>query len=336
MSNSPSEEAGGFSADAADAQLPHAERKHEKYERLIAYARDVPAVPTAVAWPCQAHALAGPVDAAREGIIEPLLIGPEARIRKIAKEAGLDLGGLRIVDVATESEAAARAVTMAHEGKVHALMKGSLHTDVMMHPVVAGSPNLRTGRRISHVFLLDVPSYEEVLFISDAAINIFPDVETKRDIVQNAIDLFIGLGRSEPRVAILSAVEVINPKIPGTTDAAILCKMADRGQITGGILDGPLAMDNAINPEAAKIKGIKSPVAGRAQILVVPDLEAGNMLAKNLIFLAGADAAGIVVGAAVPIILTSRADSVRTRLASTAVGALYAHYLVQQKQARAS
>jgi phosphate acetyltransferase len=336
MSNSPSEEAGGFSADAADAQLPHAERKHEKYERLIAYARDVPAVPTAVAWPCQAHALAGPVDAAREGIIEPLLIGPEARIRKIAKEAGLDLGGLRIVDVATESEAAARAVTMAHEGKVHALMKGSLHTDVMMHPVVAGSPNLRTGRRISHVFLLDVPSYEEVLFITDAAINIFPDVETKRDIVQNAIDLFIGLGRSEPRVAILSAVEVINPKIPGTTDAAILCKMADRGQITGGILDGPLAMDNAINPEAAKIKGIKSPVAGRAQILVVPDLEAGNMLAKNLIFLAGADAAGIVVGAAVPIILTSRADSVRTRLASTAVGALYAHYLVQQKQARAS
>jgi phosphate acetyltransferase len=210
-----------------------------------------------------------------------------------------------------------------------------------MHEVVAGKPNLRTGRRISHVFALDVPSYPEALFVTDAAINIFPDIETKRDIVQNAIDLFVGLRGSElkegePRVAILSAVEVVNPKIPGTTDAAILCKMADRGQITGGILDGPLAMDNAINPEAAKIKGIDSPVAGRAQILVVPDLEAGNMLAKNLIFLAGADAAGIVVGAAVPIILTSRADSVRTRLASTAVGALFAHHLVQEKQRQAT
>jgi phosphate acetyltransferase len=205
-----------------------------------------------------------------------------------------------------------------------------------MHEVVAGKPNLRTGRRISHVFGMDVPNYEDVLFITDAAINIFPDVETKRDIVQNAIDLFRGLRGEAPRVAILSAVEVVNPKIPGTTDAAILCKMADRGQITGGILDGPLAMDNAINPEAAKIKGIDSPVAGRAQILVVPDLEAGNMLAKNLIFLAGADAAGIVVGAAVPIILTSRADSVRTRLASTAVGALFAHHLVQEKQRQAT
>lgn len=332
MNNLTSDTAVGFATDATDTQIPHAERAHEKYERLIEYTKEVPAVPTAVAWPCEVHALAGPVGAAEEGILEPVLIGPEDRIRNVAKEAGLNLGGLSIVDVATEGEAAAQAVSMAYEGGVHALMKGSLHTDVLMHAVVAGSPNLRTGRRISHVFLLDVPNHEDVLFITDAAINIFPDIETKRDIVQNAIDLFLGLGRSEPRVAILSAVEVINPKIPGTTDAAILCKMADRGQITGGILDGPLAMDNAINPEAAKIKGIKSPVAGRAQILVVPDLEAGNMLAKNLIFLAGADAAGIVVGARVPIILTSRADDVRTRLASAAVGALYAHYLIEQKQ----
>jgi len=331
MSEQPSVNPAGFAADAADTQIPHAERAHEKYERLIARTRDIPPIPTAVPWPCQAHALAGPLEAAKEHIIEPMLIGPQARIRNVAKEAGLDLGGLDIVDVKSEEEAASQAVALARAGKAQALMKGSLHTDVLMHPVVAKDTGLRTGRRISHVFLFDVPGYDEVLLITDAAINIFPDLETKRDIVQNAIDLYIGLGGSEPRVAILSAVEVINPKIPGTTDAAILCKMADRGQITGGILDGPLAMDNAINPEAARIKGIKSPVAGRAQILVVPDLEAGNMLAKNLIFLAGADAAGIVLGAAVPIILTSRADSVRTRLASTAVGALYAHYLAQQK-----
>jgi phosphate acetyltransferase len=341
MSSDSSERPTGFAADAADTQVPHADRPHEKYERLIERTKDIPAIPTAVVWPCEGHALAGPVDAAKEGIIDPVLIGPEARIRKVAEEAGLDLGGLSIVEVASEEAAAAQAVSMAHDGKVAALMKGSLHTDVLMHEVVAGKPNLRTGRRISHVFALDVPSYPEALFVTDAAINIFPDIETKRDIVQNAIDLFVGLRGSElkegePRVAILSAVEVVNPKIPGTTDAAILCKMADRGQITGGILDGPLAMDNAINPEAAKIKGIDSPVAGRAQILVVPDLEAGNMLAKNLIFLAGADAAGIVVGASVPIILTSRADSVRTRLASTAVGALFAHHLVQEKQRQAT
>ncbi|MGD8644724.1 MAG: bifunctional enoyl-CoA hydratase/phosphate acetyltransferase [Chromatiales bacterium] len=336
MSNLSSENSAGFAADAADTQVPHAERAHEKYEQLIARTKDIPPIPTAVVWPCEGHALAGPVDAAKEGIIDAVLIGPEARIRKVAEEAGLDLDGLSIVDVETEEAAAAQAVSMAHDGKVAALMKGSLHTDVLMHEVVAGKPNLRTGRRISHVFGMDVPNYEDVLFITDAAINIFPDVETKRDIVQNAIDLFWGLRGEAPRVAILSAVEVVNPKIPGTTDAAILCKMADRGQITGGILDGPLAMDNAINPEAAKIKGIDSPVAGRAQILVVPDLEAGNMLAKNLIFLAGADAAGIVVGAAVPIILTSRADSVRTRLASTAVGALFAHHLVQEKQRQAT
>jgi phosphate acetyltransferase len=223
---------------------------------------------------------------------------------------------------------------LAHDGKVHALMKGSLHTDVLMHPVVAGTPNLRAGRRISHVFLLDAPSYDEVLYVTDAAINIFPDIETKRDIVQNAIDLFNGLKGAErkadePRVAILSAVEVINPKIPGTTDAAILCKMADRGQITGGILDGPLAMDNAINLEAARIKKIDSQVAGVADVLIAPDLEAGNILAKQLIFLANAEAAGIVLGARVPIILTSRADSVRTRRASAATAVLHAHAVRQ-------
>jgi len=238
------------------------------------------------------------------------------------------------VDAATEEEAAATAVRLVQDGKAHSLMKGSLHTDILMHAVVAKDGGLRTGRRISHVFVLDVPTYPDVLFVTDAAINIFPDLETKRDIIQNAIDLHVGLDLGEPRVAILSAVEVINPKIPGTTDAASLCKMAERGQITGGILDGPLAMDNAISAEAAAIKGIHSPVAGHAQILVVPDLEAGNMLAKNMIFLGQADAAGIVLGASVPIILTSRADNERTRIASTAIGALYAHYLVEQRAKR--
>jgi phosphate acetyltransferase len=203
-------------------------------------------------------------------------------------------------------------------------MKGSLHTDELMRAVTSGTTGLRTARRISHVFLMDVPTHADVLFITDAAINIFPDLEAKRDIVQNAIDLFTQIGLGAPRVGILSAVETVTPKIPSTIDAAALCKMADRGQITGGVLDGPLAFDNAISPEAAEIKGIRSPVAGRAQILVVPDLEAGNMLAKNLSFLAKADAAGIVLGARVPIVLTSRADSVRTRMASCAVAVLYA------------
>jgi phosphate acetyltransferase len=325
--------AGGYADDAAEAMPVRADREHAKYERLIAQARAIPAIPTAVVWPCEAHALAGPVNAGREKIIAPVLVGLESRIRAVAAEAGLDLGGCEIVDAASEEEAAAAAVGLVRNAQAHSLMKGSLHTDIMMHAVIAKEGGLRTARRISHVFLIDVPTYPDVLFITDAAINIFPDLEAKRDIVQNAIDLHIGLGLGEPRVAILSAVEVINPKIPGTTDAASLCKMADRGQITGGVVDGPLAMDNAINAEAAEIKGIRSPVAGRAQILVVPDLEAGNMLAKNLIFLAEADAAGIVLGAIVPIILTSRADSVRTRLASTAVGALYAHHLVEQRAA---
>jgi phosphate acetyltransferase len=327
---------GGYTTDAADTSVPRAAQTHEKYEQLIARTKDIPPIRTGVVWPCEEHALAGPIDAAAEKIIAPILVGSEKRIRALAQKAGLDVSGCTIVDVATEEEAAATAVRLVRDGKAQSLMKGSLHTDVLMHQVVAKDSGLRTGRRISHVFVLDVPTYPDVLFITDAAINIFPDLETKRDIVQNAIDLHQGLGLGEPRVAILSAVEVINSKIPGTTDAAILCKMADRGQITGGVLDGPLAMDNAINAEAAAIKGIHSPVAGRAQILVVPDLEAGNMLAKNLIFLAQADAAGIVLGAAVPIILTSRADSVRTRMASTAVGALYAHHLAEQRVATKS
>ena len=319
----------GYANDAAETSAPHSAQTHEKYERLIARAKGIPAIPTAVVWPCEEHALRGPVDAAIEGIIVPILVGSAKRIRAVAEKAGLDISRLTIVDAATEEESAATAVRLVREGKAQSLMKGSLHTDVLMHEVVARDTGLRTGRRISHVFVLDVPTYPEVLFVTDAAINIFPDLETKRDIVQNAIDLYAGLGGGQPRVAILSAVEVINPKIPGTTDAASLCKMAERNQITGGILDGPLAMDNAIDAEAAAIKGIRSPVAGRAQILVVPDLEAGNMLAKNMVFLGQADAAGIVLGAAVPIILTSRADSVRTRMASTAIGALYAHHLAE-------
>ena len=321
-----------YTADSADADVRRVEQTHEKYERLIARCKAIPPAPTAVVWPCEVHSLAGAVDAAKEGVIKPILVGPQAKIRALAKDAGLDLTGCEIVEAATEEDAAAQAVKLAAEGKVHSLMKGSLHTDVLMHAVVAKDGGLRTSRRISHVFVLDVPTYPDALFVTDAAINIFPDIESKRVIVQNAIDLHIGLGLGEPRVAILSAVEVINPKIPGTTDAAILCKMADRGQITGGVLDGPLAMDNAINAEAAKIKHIVSPVAGRAQILVVPDLEAGNMLAKNLIFLAEADAAGLVLGAAVPIVLTSRADSVRARMASTAVAALYARYRLDQQE----
>jgi phosphate acetyltransferase len=336
MSANTSVKPAAYTTDALDPAASKGEQTHEKYERLIAQAKGIPAIPTAIVWPCEEHALAGPIESAEEKIIVPLLVGPAKRIRAVAEKAGLDISHFAVVDVATEEEAAAAAVRLVRDGKAQSLMKGSLHTDVLMHEVVAKENGLRTARRISHVFVLDVPTYPEVLFVTDAAINIFPDLETKRDIVQNAIDLHIGLGLGEPRVAILSAVEVINPKIPGTSDAACLCKMAERGQITGGILDGPLAMDNAINAEAAAIKGIRSPVAGRAQILIAPDLEAGNMLAKNMIFLGQADAAGTVLGAAVPIILTSRADSVRTRMASTAIGALYAHHLTEQRVQAAS
>jgi phosphate acetyltransferase len=252
-------------------------------------------------------------------------VGPVAKITAVARTHGLDISRFEIVDAPHSHAAADKAVQLIREGKGELLMKGSLHTDELMHSVTSGATGLRTERRLSHVFVLDVPTYAETPFLTDAAINIFPNLDAKRDIVQNAIDLFTQVGLGTPRVALLSAVETVTTKIPSTIDAAALCKMADRGQITGGLLDGPLAFDNAIDPEAARIKGIRSEVAGRAQILVVPDLEAGNMLAKNLTFLARADAAGIVLGARVPIILTSRADSVRTRMASCAVAMLYAH-----------
>jgi phosphate acetyltransferase len=294
-----------------------------KYDRLIARAKQVPAATTIVAYPCDETSLRGPLDAAKAGIIVPILVGPAAKISAVAREHSLDISRVEIVDV-PDSEAAARAVELIHESKGELLMKGSLHTDELMREVTASKTGLRTARRISHVFIMDVPTYPETLFITDAAINIFPDLDVKRDIVQNAIDLFTQVGLGTPRVAILSAVETVTTKIPSTIEAAALCKMADRGQITGGILDGPLAFDNAIDLEAARIKGIKSAVAGRAQILIVPDLEAGNMLAKNLALLAKADSAGIVLGARVPIILTSRADSVRSRMASCAAAVLYA------------
>ncbi len=303
---------------------PGAHPPGSKYDRLIARAKQVPPASTVVANPCDESSLRGPVEAADAGLIRPILVGPAAKISAVAREHHLDISRFEVVDVPHSEAAAARAVQLIHELKGELLMKGSLHTDELMREVTSSKTGLRTARRISHVFIMDVPTYAETLFITDAAINIFPDLDTKRDIVQNVIDLFTQVGLGTPRVAILSAVETVTTKIPSTIDAAALCKMADRGQITGGILDGPLAFDNAINIEAAKVKGIKSEVAGRAQVLVVPDLEAGNMLAKNLTFLAKADAAGLVLGARVPIVLTSRADSVRARMASCAVAVLYA------------
>jgi phosphate acetyltransferase len=296
-----------------------------KYERLIALAKQVPPATTVVAHPCDETSLRGAVEAAQAGIIVPILVGPAAKIAAVAQHHKIDIGGYEVFDAPHSDAAAAKAVELIHQSKGELLMKGSLHTDEIMREVTSAKTGLRTARRISHVFIMDVPNHSETLFITDAAINIFPDLDAKRDIVQNAIDLFTQVGLGKPRVAILSAVETVTSKIPSTIDAAALCKMAERGQITGGILDGPLAFDNAVDPQAAEIKGIKSAVAGHAQILVVPDLEAGNMLAKNLTFLARADAAGIVLGARVPIILTSRADSVRARMASCAMAVLYAH-----------
>jgi len=278
-----------------------------------------------VAHPCDASSLTGAVEAARMGILAPILVGPQARIRAEAEAAGLDLTGIEIVDAAHSQDSADKAVALVREGRAALLMKGSLHTDELLGAVVRRESGLRTGRRLSHCFIMDVPGHANVLIITDAAINILPSLEDKVDIVQNAIDLAHALGIDEPRVAILSAMETVNTKVPSTVEAAALCKMADRGQITGGLLDGPLALDNAISPEAAAIKKIGGPVAGRADILVAPDLEAGNMLAKSMSFLADADGAGLVLGARVPIILTSRADSVQSRLASAAVGALVAH-----------
>lgn len=298
---------------------------HTKYEHLIARATKLQPAPTIVVHPCDAGSVTAAAEAASLGLIVPVLVGPRRKIEAAAREAKADISPFRIEDVPHSHAAAARGVTLIHEGVGAMLMKGSLHTDELMHEVMNSATGLRTERRISHVFVMDVPTYADTLFITDAAINIFPDLDTKRDIVQNAIDLHNLIGLGKPRVAILSAVETVTTKIPSTIEAAALCKMAERGQITGGLVDGPLAFDNAIDIEAARIKGIMSEVAGRAQILVVPDLEAGNMLAKNLTFLAGADAAGIVVGARVPIVLTSRADSVRARMASCAIAALHAH-----------
>jgi len=299
-------------------------RAHEKYQRLIDFCKSLPPTPTAVAHPCDESSLRGAVDAAKLGLITPILVGPRARITELARLHGLDIGGLQMVDAAYSEESAAKAVALVREGKAEALMKGSLHTDELMGAVVTREKGLRTARRVSHCFVMDVPSYPETLIVTDAAVNIAPTLEDKVDIVQNAIDLAHALHFKEVRVAILSAMETVNPKVPSTIEAAALCKMADRGQIRGALLDGPLALDNAISLESVTIKKIESPVAGQANVLVVPDLEAGNMLAKSLSFLANADAAGIVLGARVPIILTSRADSVTTRLASCAVAALVA------------
>jgi len=301
------------------------ERTHEKYQRLLDFCRALPPTPTAVAHPCDESSLRGAIDAARLGLIAPILVGPRARIEAVAKQFDIDIGGVAIEDAPYSQASAMRAVELVREGKAEALMKGSLHTDELMAAVVRRETGLRTARRVSHCFVMDVPSYSETLIVSDAAVNIAPTMEDKVDIIQNAIDLGHALRFSEVRVAILSAMETVNPKVPSTVEAGALCKMADRGQITGGVLDGPLALDNAISLESVKIKKIDSPVAGRANVLIVPDLEAGNMLAKSLSFMAGADAAGIVLGARVPIILTSRADSVTTRLASCGIAALVAH-----------
>ncbi|MGD9292329.1 MAG: bifunctional enoyl-CoA hydratase/phosphate acetyltransferase [Gammaproteobacteria bacterium] len=312
------------------SELPEVSvRHHDSYAALLEAVQGLEPIPAAVIHPCDSVSLAGAVESAQAGMITPVLVGPETRIRAVAEEAGLDLSPYRVVDVAHSHAAAARAVALVHEGETEVLMKGSLHTDEVLGAVVARDTGIRTERRISHIFAMDVPTYPRLLLVTDAAVNIAPDLAAKADICQNAIDLAHTLGVEQPRLAILSAVETVNPHIPSTLDAAALCKMADRGQIKGGLLDGPLAMDNAISPEAARTKGIDSPVAGQADVLVAPDLEAGNILAKQLTFLARADAAGIVLGARVPIILTSRADNVRTRRASAAIAVLHAHALRQ-------
>jgi phosphate acetyltransferase len=299
-------------------------RGHEKYDRLIVAAQALPRLQVAVVHPCDAATLGAALEASALGIVEPILVGPLGKIAAAAAALDADIGAFRLVDAAHSHEAAQKAVALVRAGEAESLMKGSLHTDELMAAVVRRDGGLRTARRVSHCFVMDVPGHATPLIITDAAVNIAPSLEEKRDITQNAIDLAQALGVESVRVAILSATESINAKMPSTLDAAALCKMADRGQITGGILDGPLALDNAIDLEAARIKKIHSPVAGQANVLVVPDLEAGNMLAKSLTFLARADAAGIVLGARVPIILTSRADSRLTRLASCAVASLFA------------
>ena len=312
--------------DPAEIAPPHEPaREYRVYPALIERCAELEPVSTAVAHPCDESSLTAAIEAAEADLIRPTLVGPEARIRAVAEQCRLNIRPYRLVDAPHSHASAAKAVEIVRGGQAETLMKGSLHTDELMAEVVRKDTGLRTERRISHVFIMDVPTYPKPLAVTDAAINIFPDLETKVDIVQNAIDMAHALGRERPKVAILSAVETVTPKIPSTIDAAALCKMAERGQITGALLDGPLAFDNAISKEAAAIKGIRSEVAGDPDILLVPDLEAGNMLAKQLSFLANADAAGIVLGARVPIILTSRADTVRARMASCAVAVLLAH-----------
>ena len=296
-----------------------------KYEKLLERCRNLEAIPTAVAHPCEASALAGAMEAAAEGLIRPILVGPAERIKEVASEAQVALGDVEIVDTAHSHESATQAVQLVSTGRAELLMKGSLHTDELITAVVSREAGLRMGRRISHVFVMDVPTYHKVLIVTDAAINIAPTLEDKVDICQNAIDLANSIGQACPKVAILAAVESVTSKMPATIDAAALCKMAERGPITGAILDGPLAFDNAISKDAALIKGIRSEVAGDPDILLAPDLEAGNILAKQLSFLANADSAGLVLGAKVPVILTSRADNIRSRIASCAVAVLAAH-----------
>jgi phosphotransacetylase len=304
-----------------------------KYEQLLARCQNLEPIPTAVVHPCEETALAGAIEAGARRLITPILVGPASKIKDIAKKAGIDLGRTQIVDAPHSHAAADKAVELVRQGQAELLMKGSLHTDELLGAVVARETGLRTGRRISHVFIMDVPTYHKVLIVTDAAINIAPNLEDKVDICQNAIDLAISLGLERPKVAILAAVETVTSKMPATIDAAALCKMAERGQISGGVLDGPLAFDNAISKEAAKVKGIRSEVAGDPDILLAPDLEAGNILAKQLSFLAKADSAGLVLGAKVPIILTSRADSVRSRIASCGIAMLAAHARRQRQTA---
>ncbi len=307
-------------------ELPQVQlSRHARFRALLAEVAQLDPLATAVAHPCDANALGAAVEAAIAGLIVPILVGPRAKILKAAEEAKVDISAFRLIDTPHSEASAAEAVALVKRGEAALLMKGSLHTDELLHAVLAPDSGLRTARRLSHVYLMDVPSYPKPLLVTDAAVNIAPDLEQKRDIVQNAIDLAQVMGIETPRVALLSAIETINPELRSTLDAAALCKMADRGQITGGLVDGPLAFDNAVSPAAAGEKGIVSRVAGQADILVVPDLESGNMLAKQLTFLAGADAAGVVLGARVPIILTSRADAQRTRIASCAVAILIAH-----------
>jgi phosphotransacetylase/acyl dehydratase len=298
--------------------------RHERYRALLAHATEGEPMPTAIAHPCDDVSLLAAVEAAERGLITPILVGPEQKIRDTAAAHKLDISHFRIVDTQHSHESAAKAVALVREGSAKLLMKGSLHTDELLHEVMQPGTGLRTGRRLSHVFVLDVPTYPRPLFVTDAAINIAPTLEEKASIVQNAIELAHVLGLETPHVAILAAVETVNPVMQATLDAAALCKMADRGQITGAILDGPLAFDNAVSAAAAAQKGIKSAVAGQADILLVPNIEAGNILAKQLTFLANADAAGIVLGASVPIILTSRADNDRARLASCAIAVIMA------------